>query len=218
MSIYHFNIEQNSLEWHEIRHFKIGGTRAKELFVKSDTLFYKLLAEAIEPFDEDYEEGYQSDAMERGNEYEPQARIELGKYTGLEFLECGWIQSNHPLIGISPDGITSDFKIQAEIKCPGTVSHIKMCVSNEIPIEYINQCVHSFTANDKLEKLYFCSYRPECKIKPLFVKELTRDSLVNNGTIAKPVMEEIGHLVTVSFTEADKLDIKIQSTINQLSF
>ena len=218
MSNYHFNVEQNSLEWHELRHFKIGGTRAKDLFVKSDTLFYKLLAEAVEPFDEDYEEGYQSDAMERGNEYEPQARIELGKYTGLQFIECGWIQSEDPLIGISPDGITSDLKTQAEIKCPGIVAHLRMCVSNEIPIEYINQCVHSFTANDKLEKLYFCSYRPECRIKPLFVKELTRDSLVNNGTIAKPVMVEIGDLVIYSFTEADILNKKISTTINQLSF
>jgi len=155
MSTYHFNIEQHSLEWHEIRHFKIGGTRAKELFVKSDTLFYKLLAEAAEPFDEGFEEGYQSDAMERGDEYEPQARIELSKYTGLEFLECGWIQSSHPLIGISPDGITADQTVQCEIKCPSIVAHIKMCDKNEIPIEYINQCVHAFTSNDKLEKLYF---------------------------------------------------------------
>ena len=53
MAVYHFNIEQHSAEWFEIRHGKIGGTRAKELFVKTDTLFYKLLAEIIEPFDED---------------------------------------------------------------------------------------------------------------------------------------------------------------------
>jgi len=218
MSTYHFNIEQHSIEWHEIRHRKIGGTRAKELFVKSDTLFYKLLAETVEPFDEDYEEGYQSDAMERGNEYEPQARIELSKYTGLEFLECGWIQSENELIGISPDGITADLEIQVEIKCPGVVAHIKMCVSNEIPLEYINQCVHAFTSNDKLKKLYFCSYRPECKIKPLFVKELTRNSIVNNGTVAKPVMQEVGYLVSLSFSEAEKLEEKIEKTINQLSF
>lgn len=218
MSTYHFNIEQNSIEWHEIRHFKIGGTRAKELFVKSDTLFYKLLAEAVEPFDEDFEEGYQSEAMERGNEYEPQARIELGKYLGLEFLECGWIQSEHHLIGISPDGITSDLTVQAEIKCPQIIAHIKMCYKDEIALEYINQCVHAFTSNDKLEKLYFCSYRPECKIKPLFVKLLTRDSLVNNGTIAKPIMTKIQVLVNDSFCEADILDEQIQTAINKLSF
>lgn len=218
MSTYHFNVEQNSIEWHELRHCKIGGTRAKELFVKSDTLFYKLLAEAIEPFDEDFEEGYQSDAMERGNEYEPQARIELNKYTGLEFIECGWIQSENKLIGISPDGITADLENQAELKCPGATAHLKMCFKDEIPIEYVNQCVHAFTANDKLKRLYFASYRPECVVKPLFVKVLTRDSLVNNGTVAKPVMVEISHLITKSFAEAEALEYQIDETINKLSF
>lgn len=218
MAVYHFNIEQHSIEWFEIRWGKIGGTRAKELFVKTDTLFYKLLAETIEPFDEDFEEGFQSDAMERGNEFEPQARIELQKYTGIEFLECGWIQNENELLGISPDGITADFKIQCEIKCPQPVAHLKMCVKDEIDYGYINQCVHAFTVNDKLETLYFVSYRPECEIKPLFVKALTRDSLVNNGTIAKPVMVSISDLVMVSYREAGFLQEQITETINKLKF
>jgi len=218
MAIYHFNIDQQSSEWFELKWGKIGGTRAKELFVKSDTLFYKLLAETIEPFDEDAEESYQSEAMERGNFLEPQARIELQKYTGLEFIECGWIQSDNELMGISPDGITTDLTVQCEVKCPQPIAHLKMCVSDAIPLEYINQCVHAFTVNDKLETLYFISYRPECTIKPLFVKSLTRDSLVNNGTIAKPVMVEIGHLVTVSYVEAEILQTQITETINKLNF
>jgi len=218
MAVYHFNIEQHSSEWFEIRHGKIGGTRAKELFVKSDTLFYKLLAEHIEPFDEDSEDGFQSEAMERGVFLEPQARIEAEKYIGVEFLECGWIQSDNELMGISPDGITADFTIQIEVKCPGSIAHLKMCVSDAIPLEYINQCVHTFSVNDKLEKLYFISYRPECTIKPLFVKLLTRDSLVNNGTVAKPVMVLISDLVRVSYREAEFLQEQIKQTINKLKF
>jgi len=165
-----------------------------------------------------FEEGFQSEAMERGNEFEPQARLELQKYTGLEFLECGWIKSDNELMGISPDGITADLTIQCEIKCPQPVAHLKMCVSNSIPLDYINQCVHAFTCNDKLQKLYFVSYRPECEIKPLFVKELTRDSLVNNGTAAKPVLVPIWELVTISYKESEKLEIQIQETINKLKF
>lgn len=214
----YFNIEQGSLEWFEIKHLKIGGTRAKELFIKTDTLFYKLLAESIEPFDEDYEEGFKSDAMERGNEFEPRARIELEKYTGHKFLECGWIQSDDVLLGISPDGITECLTIQCEIKCPQLIAHLKMCRKNEIALEYINQCVHAFTVNEKLEKLYFCSYRPECKIKPLFVKELNRFSLVNNGTIAKPVMVVINDLVKKSYEESIALQLEINEAIKQLEF
>lgn len=218
MAVYHFNIDQQSSEWFELKWGKIGGTRAKELFVKSDTLFYKLLAETIEPFDEDAEDGYQSEAMERGNFLEPQARIELQKYTGLEFIECGWIQSDNELMGISPDGITADLTVQCEVKCPQPIAHLKMCVSDAIPLEYINQCVHAFTVNDKLETLYFVSYRPECTIKPLFVKKLTRDSLVNNGTFAKPVMVLIQDLVKVSYREAGFLQEQITETINKLNF
>lgn len=218
MAVYHFNIDQQSSEWFELKWGKIGGTRAKELFVKSDTLFYKLLAETIEPFDEDAEDGYQSEAMERGNFLEPQARIELQKYTGLEFIECGWIQSDNELMGISPDGITADLTVQCEVKCPQPIAHLKMCVSDAIPLEYINQCVHAFTVNDKLEMLYFVSYRPECTIKPLFVKKLTRDSLVNNGTFAKPVMVLIQDLVKVSYREAGFLQEQITETINKLNF
>lgn len=218
MAEYYFNIDQKSAEWFEIKHGKVGGTRAKELFVKTDTLFYKLLSEHVEPFDEDFEEGYSSEAMERGGELEPQARIELGKYLGLEFLECGWIQSNSTLLGISPDGITSDFTIQCEIKCPQAVAHLKMCVKDEIPLEYIPQCVHAFTVNDKLQKLYFLSYRPECQLKPMFVKELTRESLVNIGTNSKPKMERIKLIVNDSFCESDILQEQITETINKLNF
>jgi exodeoxyribonuclease (lambda-induced) len=215
----HFGIEQKSVEWFDIKHGKVGGTRAKELFIKSDTLFFKLLAEHVEPFDEDtMEEGYQSEAMERGNEYEPQALLELSKYSGFNFLPCGWIQSDNEILGISPDGITADFKVMAEVKCPQPIAHLKMVVADEIPLEYINQCVHSFTVNDKLETLYFCSYRPECSIKPLFVKTLTRESLVNNGTKAKPVMVSVNDLVTQSIAEAEVLQKQIKETINQLNF
>jgi len=218
MSTYHFNIEQNSAEWFEIRHGKIGGTRAKELFIKSNTLLYKLLSETIETFDEDADESFQSEAMERGSFLEPQARIEAEKYIGVEFLECGWIQSDNELMGISPDGITADLTIQCEIKCPQSINHLKMCVSDSIPLEYINQCVHAFTVNDKLEKLYFVSYRPEFIIKPLFVKELTRESLVNNGTVAKPILLSIWELVTISHKESELLQKQITETINKLKF
>jgi hypothetical protein len=218
MANYHFEIEQKSTDWFEIKHGKVGGTRAKELFIKSDTLFYKLLAEHVEPFDEYLEEAYCSASMERGNELEPQARLELGKYLGMEFLECGWIQSENELLGISPDGITDNLTIQCEIKCPQAVNHLKMCLNEEIPLEYIEQCVHAFTVNEKLEKLFFCSYRPECELKPLFVKELTRESIVNIGTVARPKLEKVQDLVERSFVEAEILQTKIKEGVNQLKF
>lgn len=217
--IAHFGIEQKSTDWFAVKWGKVGGTRAKELFVKSDTLLFKLMSETLEDFDEDQDEGYQSEAMERGNDLESEARIQLEKYSGFTFLNCGWIESEESkLLGISPDGITADFKVQCEIKCPQSIAHIKMCIADEIPLEYINQCIHAFTVNDKLETLYFCSYRPELEIKPLFVKVLNRESLVNNGTNAKPVIDSISNLCKLAVLEAKKLEQQIEINTNKLKF
>jgi hypothetical protein len=215
MKVY-FDVEQGSLDWFLLKHGKIGGTRAKGLFTKTDTLLYELLAEQTERYDE-YEESYVSEAMEIGKMLEPQARFELGIYTGLDFLEAGWVQSDIELLGISPDGITADLTVQCEIKCLQAKAHIKMCLKNEIPLEHIDQCVHAFTVNSRLEKLYFCGYRPESP-KKLFVKLLTRDSEVNIGTEAKPVLKPIKEVVTMAYELTDGLQIKITESINKLNF
>jgi len=214
---YHFNIEQGTAEWFELKHGVIGGTRAKGLFTKTDTLFYELLAELTEPFDEDNEESYTSEAMERGKELEPQARLELSKYVGVNFMECGFIQNPIKLLGISPDGITADFKSQCEIKCPEAKKHLRTCVSNKIPLDNIHQCLHAFTVNDNLENFYFMSWRPE-SIKPMFVEHLTRCSEVNIGTEAKPVLKIISDCVEIAKTEAKRLEKDLAETINNLKF
>jgi len=176
-----------------------------------------LLAEHTEPFDEDAEDTFKSDAMERGTYLEPQARIELGKYSGVEFLECGFIESDDELLGISPDGISECEAIQCEIKCLGAKNHLKLCLKDEIPNEFIPQLVHAFAVNSKLEKMYFCAYRPE-SIKQLFVKELNKDSLVNIGTEAKPIIKPIHELVLVIQRESKFLKEQIESSINKLKF
>lgn len=214
---YHFNIEQGTADWFELKHGVIGGTRSKGLFTKTDTLFYELLAELTEPFDENDSDSYTSEAMERGTELEPEARLQLSKYTGFNFIECGFIQNKNPLLGISPDGITADFKIQCEIKCPEAKQHIRTCVSNAIPLSNIHQCIHAFTVNDNLETFYFLSYRPE-SIKPMFVACLTRNNEVNIGTDARPVIKTISECVKMAHDEAKRLKIELDKTINQLKF
>lgn len=211
------DLEQGSNEWFLLRHGKIGGTRSKQLLTNSDTLLIELIAETVEPFDEDSED-FISDEMLRGMELEPEARIQLEKYSGLNFNEVGWIQSEIDLIGISPDGITDCETIACEIKCPGAKKHIQTCLSDEIPLDNLDQCVHYFTVNPKLVKLLFMSYRPEFEIKPIFVKELTLDSEVNCGTKAKPKMITVRELVELKKQAVKKLETKKTETINKLKF
>ena len=208
---------QGSDKWLEHKHTKIGGTAASGLFVKSDTL----LIDYVGRFSEDYEpdDSFQSAAMLRGTELEPLAIEALEKYTQLKFNSVGWLQCEEiEILGISPDGITDDDKFACEVKCFGRKKHTEIILSNEIPKENLHQLIHYFTVNPKLEKLYFGSFRPENKIKPLFVKELSRDSLVNLGTVARPKMVMISDAVLMAKEAAKQLEIEIEQSINNLKF
>lgn len=215
--IVRYDIEQGTEEWYKVRYGKIGGTTSAGLFVNSDTLLLSLLAELTEPIDLDYD-SYVSEDMQRGIELEPIARKSLSEYIGIELLQAGWLQSTeHELLGVSPDGISKCETITAEIKCPGSKKHIETLLSNEIPLDNLKQCIHYFTVNPKLEKHYFCSYRPE-SIKPMFVKELNRNSLVNLGTKAKPVMKTIAECVSIAKNATIVLEGQIEEAIEKLKF
>jgi hypothetical protein len=215
--IAHYEIEQGSEEWHKIRYAKIGGTLSKGLFIKSDTLLEDVLSELCEEFD--LKDSYQNDAMIRGSELEPEARKALSSYLGIELLENGWLQcEENEFLGISPDGITECETITAEIKCPASKKHLQTIRNNDIPNDNIQQCLHYFTVNPKLEKHYFCSYRPENIYKPIFVKELTRTSLIDLGTKAKPNVKTVNEWVKIAKKEAQDLKEQIKIELTKLEF
>jgi len=120
------------------------------------------------------------------------------------------------LLGISPDGLTEDHTVACETKCLARKKHTEILISNEIPLEYIHQCVHYFTVNPKLEKLFFCAFRPE-SVKS-FVKELTLESVVNIGTKSKPKLLTINEIKVLSLTYANELQTKINKHKNNLDF
>jgi putative phage-type endonuclease len=193
--------EQKSLDWHEIKWGKIGGSASAGLLKPTETLFIDILSQQKEDFEP--ENDYTSDAMERGNELEPFARQYLESYYGVKFEVPAWIQSEeNRLLGISPDGLTNDNTTACEIKCFGRKKHWEILLKNEIPYENVPQLVHYFTVIPELKKLYFISFRTECEKH--FIKELTRDTLVNIGTNAKPVMKSISEAVQIA-----KLNAKI---------
>lgn len=211
------DIEQHSEEWHKVRYGKIGGTLSKGLFVKSDTLLEDVLSQICEEFD--LQENYQSYDMQRGSELEPEARQALSAYLGIKLNEVGWLQcEENEYLGISPDGITECETISAEIKCPNAKKHLATIRANEIPSDNIHQCLHYFTVNPKLENHYFCSYRPENIYKPIFVKKLTKESLINLGTKAKPIIKTISEWVVIAKNEAKELKSELEIELNKLKF
>ena len=230
------DIDQSAPEWLKLKWGKIGGTLSKGLFVDSDTLFIDLLSQYIESFDDD-EEGYMNDAMIRGKELEPRALEYISQYTGIQFQNSGWLQSEESkLLGVSPDGISECEEYGAEAKCLSRKEHTAILVENKTPKEKIPQIVEYFAVNPKFKKVWFIAYRPE-SIKP-FIEEFTRESVVDmgwkkkievevigaKGTPIKPKIETVTDWRTIdewakiAIERANKLEIRIEEKIKQLKF
>ena len=233
--INHKNIEQNSIEWHEIKWGKIGGTLSKGLFIDSDTLFIDILSQHIEDFD--MFDSFVSDSMQRGKDLEPFAIQYISEYTGIEFKKSGWLEcEENSLLGISPDGISECEEYSVEAKCLSRKEHTKLLIDGELDKEKLCQIIHYFTTNPKLKKLYFIAFRPE-SIKP-FIKEFDRESIIDlgwktkvevkqygvKGQEIKPKIENVSDVKTISewrkiaLKNADELKTRITETINKLNF
>jgi hypothetical protein len=233
--INHKHIEQNSIEWHEIKWGKIGGTLSKGLFIDSDTLFIDLLSQHIEEFD--MIDGFVSDAMQRGKDLEPYALEYISQYSGINFQKSGWLEcEENPLLGISPDGISECEEIACELKCLSRKEHTTLLVYEELDKDKLCQIIHYFTVNPKLKKLYFLAFRPE-SIQS-YVKVFTRESVIDlgwkikvevkqygvKGQEIKPKIESVTDEKTIdewtkiALENASKLKVKITETINKLKF
>lgn len=175
---------QGTTEWKQARHGLIGGTTLKDLMsTRKNNFLDTLISEHCEPFTD--EESFQSQAMLRGLELEPQARSYASEYLGHDFKEFGLCTiPKLPLNGCSPDGFTEDLKHGIEIKCPSAHVHVKYIRNNEIPPEYFWQCVNYFLINEALETLFFVSYRPENSITPFFFKEIKREEVAEHIEMA----------------------------------
>lgn len=87
-------------------------------------------------------QSFQTSAMKRGSDLEPEAKqayeIATGNFvTDTEFVE-------HPIIdmfGASPDGLVEDKNILIEIKCMGDERHLDFLLTGEIPLQYQHQMI-----------------------------------------------------------------------------
>ena len=212
--IVHWDVEQRTEAWHQLRYGKVGGTDSKRLFAKGNDLEMELLASRLEEFTPE-RDGYINDAMQRGIDLEPFALMALKRYANIDFKVPGWIQSSIDILGISPDGLSECERFAAEIKCLGKKNHTICVVTQQIPIEYNYQCAHYFTVNHKLEKLFFMAYRPE-SVHNIFIKEVTRDTVLNFGTEARPIMKVIGCVSEEAGANAMQIEANIESKLKEL--
>ena len=133
-------IKQNSPEWHQARAGRVGGSECSSFFTYANkpeaipaglkTLAYQKVAEALGYT----EEGYESEAMLWGKEYEPVARLAFEDRHFIKVEEIGYVQEGK-LFGFSPDGYLQDGTI-IEIKCPSVKAWVEFASTKEIPKEH----------------------------------------------------------------------------------
>jgi len=214
MKVYN-NIIQGTEDWFRLKWGKVGGSSSKGLFVPSDTLLIQLLAEHTEEFELD-EDNYVSGDMQRGIELEPLHRSEIERYIGVSFNVPGWLESDEcALLGISPDGISEDLTVSWEGKSPGAKKHISTVYANQIPSDNIHQCLHYFTVNPKLQMHVFSSFRPESKY-PLWPKKISRESIIDLGTKAKPQCKTVQQWVDIAMHNALELESNLTIALKKL--
>ena len=162
------DIEQGSEEWFAARigipsasvFDKIIGSQGK-ISTQQQKLIYQLAGERITG---EKEESYTNGAMQRGTEFEPEARECFELITDLEVSEVGICYFDERKDrSCSPDGLIGTNPLLAkqglEIKCPSLAVHVEYLLRNKLPTAYFVQVQGSLYVTG-CEQWHFLSYYP----------------------------------------------------------
>ena len=146
-------LQQNTAEWLEFRRSKIGSSDAPIIMGKSP---WKNPHQLWEEKAGLRTASFESRAMQRGQQLEPEARKLFELKTGLVVWPDVLIHPSHNFMIASLDGITMDGKTAVEIKCPGAKTH-QMALDGEIPEHYRIQMQHQMMVAG-LDTMFYFSY------------------------------------------------------------
>lgn len=166
-------------------------TTAGKVSTSRDGLINQLIAENLlqKPT-----ETFKSEAMQRGNDLEPEARAYAELMLNVDIQEFGLIKMDDYEIGCSSDGLWDDTGI--EIKCPNASTHIAYLRKGKLPTIYTQQVQGTMLVLD-LSEYWFLSYHPD--LEPLLIKVKRDDKLLK---LAEPLLIETAEIIK---TETEKL-------------
>lgn len=163
---------QGSDEWFAARLGKVTASMFHEVLNKKSgrgTYMLKLAAERLTGISQN---GYSNAVMERGKEYEAEAREHYSALFGREIVEVGFVKHGE-WIGSSPDGFVGDEGL-IEIKCPNSTTHIVTLIKNRMPTQHIPQVQGQLWITGRLW-CDFISYDPRMVNRPFFCLRVERD-------------------------------------------
>ena len=193
------NCEQGTEEWFSSR---LGVPSASNLDKILNTkgsnskqylkYMYQLVGESVR---NTIESSYKTDAMQRGNDLESEARSLYEILTGNVIDQVGFCLNEDPLFGCSPDGLIGEDG-GLEIKCPLISTHIDYLIGGEAPREYYPQVQGNLFVTGR-KWWDFMSYSPN--LKPLIVRvfpdkeyhELIKENLIEFNNKIKEIKEKI---------------------------
>jgi putative phage-type endonuclease len=129
--------KQGTDEWRSVRAGKLTASNAQAIATGGkglETLVWQTLAEEYANVQE---EGYSSEAMERGKELEAEARMAYEIERGVFVREVGFVEMDE-YTGASTDGLVEDDGI-LEIKCPSNAVFFRYSVERKIDPKYYAQ-------------------------------------------------------------------------------
>ena len=183
--------DQGSDEWLQARCGVVSGsnfskvfTTAGKLSTSREGLINQLIAENLVGSPT---ETFKSEAMQRGNELEPQARAMFEMLMDVEVKEVGFAIMEDHRIGCSPDGLFGDTGL--EIKCPMASTHCAYLRANKLPSTYVQQ-VQGTMLLLGLSSYWFMSFHPD--IKPLIIEVQRDDELL---ALAEPLLIETAEII-----------------------
>lgn len=130
--------DQGTDEWLAERAGKVTASKINDVMMSKTTAGYQnYMAQLIcERLTGEPVEIFKSDAMQYGNDTEPQARAFYELETGNSVIQCGFVKhANIDDAGASPDGLVGSLGL-VEIKCPQPAKHIKNLMGGAIDKAY----------------------------------------------------------------------------------
>lgn len=192
---------QNSPEWYAARAGVVTASCFKDVLAKGEGktrtkymrgLACELVRGGPSPF-----ESFSNGHMERGHEYEPEARDLYTFMTGNELKQVGFMKRGR--IGYSPDSLViNDESGLVEVKTKLDHLQAECLLTDKVPSEHIAQIQGGLWVSGR-QWLDFVSYSPGL---PLFIKRVERDE----AYIAKLAAE-----VDTFLTELDAMVQQIQN-------
>ncbi|MDX1532827.1 MAG: YqaJ viral recombinase family protein [Nitrosopumilaceae archaeon] len=150
------SIEQGTKEWLRLRKNYIGASDAPIIMGESP---YKTPYQLWEEKLNLVKDKESNPAMRRGNFLEPIARQAYIDYTGNEVFPMLAFHESIDFMMASLDGITMDYQLPVEIKCPNEEDH-QLAKKGQIPTKYYAQIQHQIAVVN-CDSAHYFSFRDD---------------------------------------------------------